>query len=132
MPEPARARWTPTRIRKATLLPKPRGAIAKALNHLYATDPRQASACPMERRMLDYIAEHADLIDLALPTQLEEELDEPIGARARWLLLPSPAWLLDALATHGAEREDHEPDEDVEADADDEPDSDTEGRETDD
>lgn len=99
-------RWTAARIRRAILLPKPRGAIA-AYRAENAGRPRAPR--PDELALLRYIAEAADLLDVG-----------PSDFGTAWLLVPMPAAMLDALAEFEAELHDLEPD------ADDEPDTDHE------
>lgn len=102
-------RWTPSQIRKALPFPKPRRALP--LDRLPARD---------ELALLDYLAEHADILEAPGP-----------GATAGWLLVPAPAWALNVLAQIGAagadlepealeDEADAEPGEDDEADADNE------------
>ena len=101
-------RWTPATIRKALLHPKPKGALARfrALTHNLAEDgpPR----LPIDLRTLEHIADHADYLDLPVPKTAA--LWECVG----WLLVPVPAWLVDALAGFAAHSEDLEPAEDME------------------
>jgi hypothetical protein len=96
------ARWTAARIRRAILLPKPRGAIAA-----YRTGMTARSD---ELVLVRHIAETADLIDVG-----------PTAAGTAWLLVPMPAAMLDALAVIGAATEDFEDGHDREDAADGEP-----------
>lgn len=117
-------RWTPTRIAKAMLCPKPKDAVAKAMAYEHGTLARWSFVPDQERRLLDFIASHADLLDLPAPHGTS--WPGPVA----WLLVPAPLWLLEGLAQVGADREDlettedAEPDQDGEAGSDDEPDQD--------
>lgn len=110
-------RWTPSRIEKAILCPKPKGAIAKAMHHHYGTAWRGKDQKAL--RALSYIVEHADLLDI--PTQSDVSRDPD-----RWLLIRTPAWLLETLALLDTALEDLEPDFDHEDGADREPEVDDE------
>lgn len=115
-------RWTPARIAKAMLVPKPRDAIAKAMAYEHGTTAHPIRSSNKNRPALDFIASHADILDLPAPEGTS--WPPPVG----WLLVPAPLWLLEALAEVGAAledmetTEDAEPDHDAEAGSDDEPD----------
>lgn len=103
-------RWTPRRIQKALLCPKPTGAIAKLRPTMPAR--RYAAALdPVDRRVLRWVAEHADLLDA--PTPPWGGPHDHLGGG--WLLVPVPAWLLKALAQFEADRDELEGDSDAEA-----------------
>ncbi len=115
------------RNRPALAFPKPKGAIDKARPAEQLNDPLP----PAERRILQHIADHADLIDVEGPT--------PCGSvEAVWLLVWLPPVMLDQLSQFEAWSADLEPDSDREPETDDddrpddepnvddEPDTDTE------
>lgn len=108
-------RWTPARIVKAMLCPKPKDAIAKVM-----ATARPAWRSDKDRPLLDYIVGHADILDLPAPSGTS--WPEPVA----WLLVPAPLWLLEGLAQVGADREDLEVTEDAEPDQDGEPGGDDE------
>jgi len=119
-------RWTPARIQRALLCPKPRGAIARARAVI-----KPGALTPLERTLIRYIADHAGRIDLPAPQDWHAEPN--VG----WLLVPCPRWVLHNLElfeseieeckgdSDGEEDTDAEPDE-AEPDADEEPDGDEE------
>ena len=115
------ARAAPARIRAALECPKPRGAIAKVHDFDGGT-VRRRGVRQAEIELLEYFANHADLLDVAARRIEPCSLSHAV----RWLLVPIPEYQLDQLAAFGAEHEDHEPDSDGEADADREPDADDE------
>lgn len=122
MPQLARARWTPRRIRKATLLPKPVGAIAKATDYNYGIiHHRPAELHALDHRVVAYLAQHADMIDAEIPVDVDRQ-----AGRGMWLLTPAPIWLLEALFNHDADLDG------LELDADNEPDHDREPSDSDD
>lgn len=120
-------RWTPRRIQKALLCPKPMGARVRAMAFDYGPSPTIRLE-PKDVRALRHIAEHADL----LPGTTGVPYNEFGAKAAAWLILPAPVWLLEALATFDAASADLEPDDDREPDdppelnGDDEPDLDDE------
>lgn len=115
------ARWTADKIRRATLLPKPQGAIEQAL-----AGPRPELE-PLERRALRELIDNADLLDFPTP-RVGEEIRRHDG---KWLLVQVPDWLMALLESFESDREDdghdgREPDVDDEPSEDDEPDDDAE------
>lgn len=90
---------------------KPRGAIAKYWAEQHGQIKGQPRP-PVERRLLSWIADNADLLDVPAPRLAPPSV--PDG----WLLVPAPRWVLDELAALYAEREDHEPDADLEVNGD--------------
>ena len=116
-----RVRWTPARIRRAMLLPKPRGAIAKAMQ----TATEVAPTTPDQVKALQHLAEHGDFIAAPVP----EHHHNPNSGAPGWLLVPAPVWLLEALSTFGADAAELEPEpiEDNEDGGGDLDDSDREG-----
>lgn len=118
----AQPSWTPTRIRKTLLHPKPLGAAAKALQYQHGTAWRGPIGRPGELELLRWIAEHADLLRLPVPHPDGFEPDR----RGAWLLVPLSFKMLEALALFEAELADLEVDEDVEHGSEDEPDVDRE------
>ncbi len=128
-------RWTPSRIAKALVCPKPKGAIGKAMAYEGGRLLRPVLPTGDELEMLRHIAEHADLLDVPGPV---DGSVSPYSSAIGWLLVPVPQWVIDGLAQLDAQmadlepdrdREDEghsEPDVDRESDADDEPDVDRE------
>lgn len=101
-------RMTPARIRKAMLLPKPRGALAAAAS---VFDGRPWLRAPTERQvaLLRHIAEHGDLIDHPVIDR-GSVFEPPLVVRGQWLLVPLPLEMLDELAGFEADLADLEPD----------------------
>jgi hypothetical protein len=108
-----RKRWTPARIRKAIALPKPVGAIDKAEE--YTLGKRLPDLTPLDSLALREIAENADVLDVAQTAECGRT------QATRWLLVPAPMWLIEALAVFEADPEDLEPNQDDERGEDDEP-----------
>ena len=105
-----RKRWTPARIRKAIALPKPVGAIDKAEE--YTLGKRLPDLTPLDSLALREIA---DVLDVAQTAECGRT------QATRWLLVPAPMWLIEALAVFEADPEDLEPNQDNERGEDDEP-----------
>ena len=103
------ARWTERSIRKATLLPKPRGEIERFNASIETRDD-------LLTKVLQHIASHADVLDDG--RRLASVNFQHAG---RWLLVPASDEVLDALAMFGAERADLESTDDAELGCDDEP-----------
>lgn len=104
-------RWTTARIRKSILLPKPRNEIRKVYDLEHGRLVGQARP-PIEQRLLQHFASHADLLDVPRPRNAPPEAPEA------WLLVPAPRWLIDGLAVYKSDDEDLEPSVDGEPDSD--------------
>lgn len=114
-------RWTPNRIRKALLCPKPEGAAGAALRYEHGTAWRGQLGRPTELELLRYIADHGDLVHAPIADEYRDG-DPRSGG---WLLVALPAYLLEALESLDADLADLEVDEDLELDGegDDSPDN---------
>lgn len=104
-------RWTHANIRKATLCPKPKGAVQAYQESIAARGE------PIGR-LLAHILEHADIIDDGRRLDHDGVKFTHTGA---WLLVSLPGDLLDYLLAIGVEQADLEPDPDIEPDQDAEP-----------
>jgi hypothetical protein len=104
------AAWTAEEIRAATPFPKPEGQVDRFLQSL---DPGKTT-----HWVLQYIAEHGDIIDDGrwLPPG-----EAPCNHRGQWLLVPISPRILDVLAQIDAELADLDPGADAAPDQDDEP-----------
>lgn len=96
--------WTPARIRKAMLLPKPEGAIDREIGYRGGGTDQETDLDG--RHLLAHIANYADVL----------EVDG-----TRWLLVSMPPKLMLLLEQLGAEHEDLEDGNDVEDGGDSEP-----------
>ena len=105
-------RWTPARIRKALLCPKPQGQIAKAWRQEGGSWLTAQPVLAEEMTALRHICEHGDLIT------------PPATPGEAWLLVPAPDWLIEILGSLDAAAEDIERDDEGEDDGTAEPDID--------